>query len=517
MPYFIDNVDDPLITDGNPSFAGGMSLLQDPELLDKNQYADAVNLQLDRSGRIQTRRGCVSLGQPGTSNFQHLSYFEDGTNEHLITAVDGVIYDYQGSSWTSVPSYTPVAANMVEAAVLVNRIYLTDGSGNVHQWDGTTMTDLGTGGGNPPICKYLISHSGRVFGAGVTSGLSDEVRVSSVLDASASNWNAVSGSIRVGRGDQDPITGIASWHNYFVAVFTRSGSWVINADPTTASPSDWSIQTVNNRVGCVSHRSITAVGNDLFFLSDDGVRTLNRVSHETQIGVTNPISESIRPLIERINWSYAHKSSGVFRDNYYFLSVPLDSSTDPNYILAYHTLSGQWTGYWTGLDVSQFAISKMGGVEKLILGRSDGYVWESRGHIADNSTVDTDYQDAGADIPSELTSRAYTFGDPISGKQGFNWELEFYKSKSALRVDVITDDGAPIISFQGLSRNPGITMPTTLPATVPVTGTYQIARNMNQFGGFRRCQLKVSSPAGKMSLQRLKLTGFLNTLRTEKN
>lgn len=523
MPHFIDSLDDPLLTDGNPSFTGGLNLLQDPELLQPTQYADAKNLQLDLSGRIGTRRGCVSLGQPdGANSVRGLVYYDDGTTERLVASGNGGLHAYAGSSWASVSGYTPSSSEQTCFAILVNTLFATDNSGNIHSWAGSgsaAAVDPATTGA-PDKAKFLISHSGRLWAANTTKSsvaTEDAVVVSDPLDATgAGSWNAVSNSLRVGLGDSDPITGIAGWHKTFVAVFTRNGSWVINTG-ASATVSDWYIQPISTRVGCVSHRSIAAVGNDLFFLSDDGVRTMNRVQNETQVGITNPLSEPIRPLIERINWAYAHTATGEYRDNYYLLSVPLDSATEPDHILAYHTLTGQWTGYWTGLAVNEFAVSKMGGIEKLMMARSDGYVYEWRNHVNDLDVVDADYQDDGTDIDTSLSTRAYTFGDSLSHKQGFNWELEFYQSKSSVRVDVVPDDGSPLISYQGLSRKPGVTLPATLPLTIPTTGTYRVARSLTKFGDWRRAQIRMTTTAGKVVFQRLKLTGFQNTFQSERN
>jgi hypothetical protein len=72
--WFIDATDDPLLPDGVPSFDGGQFSNLRANLLQPNQSALLNNTDIDKLGKIRTRRGTVVVGpqpnpQPDTGVF----------------------------------------------------------------------------------------------------------------------------------------------------------------------------------------------------------------------------------------------------------------------------------------------------------------------------------------------------------------------------------------------------------------------------------------------------------------
>lgn len=103
MPFiFADDLDEPIVSDGFPSFDGGMVSAPAAKLLQANQYAYGENLTIDTEGRICTRRGCAS----------YFAQFSDQANPAFIwsvttsnaTALLAAVYGASGRRLYSMPN-----------------------------------------------------------------------------------------------------------------------------------------------------------------------------------------------------------------------------------------------------------------------------------------------------------------------------------------------------------------------------------------------------------------------------
>lgn len=176
MPlHYNDALDDTLTFDGQMSFVGGQVSNVRSSLIGETQYAEGINIDIDRFGSAVTRRGTkVEQGRiegvddpkwQNASNKWHLhgtiwnattgtvrglDYYDTTNTEELLACVDGKLWKTTGGAWSEVSGYTPNSDERVEMTQLVDRMFFTDGVNNVHSYDGSTITDEGTGSGNPP-------------------------------------------------------------------------------------------------------------------------------------------------------------------------------------------------------------------------------------------------------------------------------------------------------------------------------------------------------------------------------
>ena len=86
-----------------------------------------------------------------------------------------------------------------------------------------------------------------------------------------------------------------------------------------------STKLLTNEVGCVARQSISQVGNQVIFLSDNGVYSTQFFDEYNLRGTETPLSEPINETVKRINKAYWQNSVAVYFDNRYFLAVPLDT------------------------------------------------------------------------------------------------------------------------------------------------------------------------------------------------
>jgi hypothetical protein len=515
-PY-IDTDDDPLVFDGISSFSGGEDSQGDPLLIEPNASSELINCMLTRTGGTETRKGSLKLGLTiAAGKVQGLSELDTPLIEKLLAACNGGMYEFDGSIWTPALGYAPSTASVpVEIVQGINRLYLTDGIQNLHEWNGTTFTDLGTGSPAPPIVKYLIWHTSRMFGAGNILE-NDTIWVSDFLDAGSLAWDYSTRSFRVGGGEGDAITAIASWHGFKLLAFKNNSFYVVDADPQL-DVANWVIERVSDNIGCVSHRSVAMVGNDAYFLSRDGVRSVIRTTTDNQNEVSLPLSFPIQPIIDRINWTYADKSTAIPFDNKYMLCVPLDGATEPNAILVFDTRFQRWSGRWLGMNATCFLISKLGNIKRCLFGSTDGRVirWL---HDADD-TLDSTYQDDGVDIATSVKTRAFRFNEPIALKNGWNILMEFFKSRAKANAFAILDQGEdePIASnFDTEEIENQLPLPQLPFNLATIKNNSRRAFDLADHRSFLEIQFKITSNSKKLSLKSMAASAFVNTVEYER-
>jgi len=155
MPYVFANpqilpTGDSPSYDACPSFEGGQVSSVQPKLLQANQAALLQNMDISEFAVAQTRVGSTSLGGAAISagnKIQGLKWFFPPTLSLVIACVNGALQKWDGNSWTALAGYTPANISVsVEMAQGLNKLFITDGIGDLFSWDGGTWYDLGVNG-----------------------------------------------------------------------------------------------------------------------------------------------------------------------------------------------------------------------------------------------------------------------------------------------------------------------------------------------------------------------------------
>jgi len=542
MSYlYNDNLDDPLAMDACLTFTGGQVSNVRANLLAPEQYAEGVNVDIDRFGAVVTRRGTdTQLGTvPGPDEddwesiavnweshglywnnaagiIRGLAYYDKPGTEEMFAVADGILYKSTGSTWASVSGFTPTSTNNVDFAQLVDKLYMTQGTGNVFSYNGTTVTDEGSGATDPPTCKYLVTHTNRLFAAGLT--VPDSLACSDLLDGGT--WDATNDVIRIGGGDGDPIKGIQPWYDHLLLVFKERSIFAVNTDPTATSAANWIVNNIDRNIGCVSHRTITQVGSDVFFLAPDGIRTVKTILQGAQQAISEPISVGVQDVIDDINWTAAiDQASAIFFENHYLLSVPTGDSEVNNTLVVFNTITRSFVGKWTGWNAESFAISAFSGLTKLNAATSDGTVLTWLHYVQDSNEADSTYQDAGSDYISSVLTRGLTFGEPFNEVQPQHVEVELKPALSTtVELKPIFDsvtEGTRLNTSNIDTKISKVLLPQVLPFTLPVERAIINSYNMMMRGPCREVQFKVSSTSNKMHLRAIRGSAFVNTMVLE--
>ena len=462
----------------------------------------------------------------GVADLRYIKGSVDPVTAESISAgqISSITISEGGSGYIAVPTAT-IAAPTSGTTALGTAVLGYDGSvvsvtitneGTGYDADAppaVTFTAAPTGGTDavgtanvtqtPSKPKFIVTHTNRLFATSADTDVpADTLYCSQILDGDA--WDLAADNLRVGN-DRDPITALMPGQNFDLYVFKERSIYKVTADPTLKA-SLWSIKLVNNRTGCVADGTVQQVGADIMFLSRDGVRSLQTIQAGTETDVSLPISRNINDYIGRINQAAVDTCTAVYWRNRYLLSVPLDSATTPDTVLAYNLLAGAWCGHWSGWEARDFVISAFGGELKLQIGTQNGeaYTWDDT--VAESATTIADYKDGSSTYESYIHTRAYTFGETWGDKIGYSSQFNF----GNIHTDAITGD---IDYYKDLTSSASVLEASlSLPAS---TNLIRKGFNMVSKGRFNQLQFKVKADGGRLALHSVQSSAFAQPIRPE--
>lgn len=452
-----------------------------------------------------------------------LKYIDSSVANNSITAgkVSSIKITTQGSGYTSVPAITFSSGAAAATAVLayggrvVSATVGTPSSGYSATTPPTISFAAAPAGGVtaegrvnisqvPSQPKFITTHTNRIFCTSADTSIPpDTVYASDILDGES--WDLVGASVRVG-GDGDPITGIYSWYGNNLLIFKQRSIWVIETDPTVDA-SSWVIRLVNNRIGCVSHRSIQAVGADILFLAQDGVRSLSNIQSGTQTDVGLPLSAVIQDQIDSINRDALAACTSAYYRNRYFLAIPQGDSTTPNVVLVYNQLAKSWVGTWTGWAPRDWCITGFSGRIRLNFADNAGKFWTWDDYTSATNELTSQFKDDTNAYESYVSTRGYAYNDPLVDKQGHT-------------VQVFTENrptDAPLTAYLYYDKDVSGTW-TALDTAITVPAgdrRHRSTHNLISKGKYNVIQFRFGATAGKVTLVALATTAFADTIKPE--
>lgn len=591
VTHFNDALDDPLVFDGQGVILGQSSFLK-PVDVPQDQASTLLNVALETNATITTRRGFHRVESGEFASFTKIHAIHhianDSWGHSLVVFADGNVYLRGGNGMENVISgaydheVEPWECSLAEIA---GRLYFSCGTGSILQLvpsadhvedvhtvatddDGTTLAIGATGAiiksvrkidswevtgstANPGArvdLRALTAHTYRLFAATgvdgiVVSKILPELAPSGVVfDNTATQGSALfaaNDSFRVGIGDSDKIVALQPYKDFRLCVLKDHSIFIVNADPTQSDISNWSIHQVTDKVGCVAEKSAVNVGNDIVFLARDGIRTVSNLFQQEQIGTSTPLSSPIEDVIERINWSHAHKAVATHWKGQYILSVPIDEATEPNACIALNVNTGKFLGTWTGPRITGMAISEIPGERKKlicsnILSGGTCNLVEYRDFIDEDSAIDTDYMDRiesdeETPIPFRVVTRGMNFGEGLNPKNVDYVEVEFWMSNAYVNIRIIEDSGEEIVLSNGevvYSGSGSLTLQFDLPALLTERGV--VRKRLGVLGRVcaRDIQVVVESSTTEqilakgieedsqrfVSLRRIHVGGYVETL-----
>jgi len=478
----------------------------------------------------------VSMAQ-----FNNKVYIVDGENP--LSVWDGETIKRQGGKLRSITATTagsgytsatasvtgpdlggtyPTIAQVGLAGGAVTGITVSDGGDGYST--SPTVTIVGNGNGAtatarvsaPPVGLRILAVVGnRLIGVG--SGQNrNALYASDILDASV--WDDAN-SIVVGGDDGDEITSIVPFYSNRLVVFKKNKIFQVTIPPDMTSAADWLVEVLSTTVGCASERTALQVNSDIFFLANDGIRTVTRSVADDFTSVGLPISEIVKDVIAEINQPSIGVATAIFHDNRYLLAIPTGSSDTNDKILVYNTVLQAFEGTWTP-DVLQFVQTNFASLGKRLMAKGyTGAITQYNGYKPTSSLVAADYKDQGSDYASSIRTRDMNFGDPFSAKHGSHYEVIFDKSFSTdVDISVQRDtDNSPISSEPNLNiASAVLTLPFALPAVLPLSANRRLASDLRKYSKWRTLNISINCEAGQFAVRQITAAANPDTIEVQK-
>ena len=337
----------------------------------------------------------------------------------------------------------------------------------------------------------------------------DEIIASDILDQDT--YDQIQNQFKIASGSADYIVGLQPFAEDNLVVFARNSIHLVRG--VGADLGNSSVQEITREVGCVARKSIVQVGNQILFLSDNGVYGVNFDELYNLRGATTPLSEPINPIVSRINRSYAQNAVAVYHDNRYYVAIPLDDSTVNNTIIVYNFLNQGWESVDVISDsrwnITGFVRSGAGTTNRLHAINKDGGI-----HLIDETsgTSSNDWQDflclavgssaSYRDVESLLTTRQYTY-QTMDRKRFNSYELHVesasnIQSDADLSLEVENPDSTVDAgSIFGVYGN-----------YVPQSEDLSLRGRLGNKRGYG-AQLTVDPTFGRPKIRAIKITGAL--------
>jgi hypothetical protein len=460
MPRYkqMGRMDDPVLAEGDRGFRGIDSYLE-PTTLEGGLVEASQNMRLDgdlasvRKG-IEFKAGAVTLTySAGTEEVFASTLFSDPAtgNEYIACATKdkvilwndsnntGIYVDYTGSEVVA-------AADGASFCQSLEKLILFRGTGkDPLEWDGVFTDTNGDGtvdstfnlknNGSPtagriecPRTDFGVFFANRLI-VPQPSDSAYTIIMSDLLDTD--NFYAAESQFRINRGTADRLVGFTPYLENQLLVFFRNSIHLVNNVATTSAAA---VFEITRQRGCVARKSVAASGPQIYFLSDDGVFTLQQgldpakglgVAISKVSGEAVPLSRPIQDQFKEVNYAVADKACGIVFDNKYFLACPTGSSTDNNKIFVYDILNTAWTSidsFPAGFVIDDFVTVLHGSnPQKRRLFAVNDKGW----HLVDEATTDITGTIGSASttstaISAKLKTRSFTLGsiDVKSWKRG---------------------------------------------------------------------------------------------------
>ena len=336
---------------GDMAFVGMDAKTRDPAQMLTGWYQEGYNVRLENGG-MATRNGCVC-----PANFNYVQFGQ-------IYGV-GVYSDPNGQEWLALAVSNGVwfcgdgvSAQFLPMDTIINyTVEFSQAFQNFYMWRGPKMAPLMWKGdwavywqslpdpsqGSPPDTtrkpmpnavtaecfsnRMLVPHD------------RDGVAIS---DIGESYYQWAVNDFRVNFGEADTLVRVFPWVQATVICFKQHSIYQLGN--VTGDLSSIILQKLPGTLGLVALKAVTAVAGDIYFLDWGGVYTINQVFESSPQAAALPISDSIKPVIDAINWNAAAGIRAENRRERVYFAVPLKNATRNNALLVYNMMSTSWEG-----------------------------------------------------------------------------------------------------------------------------------------------------------------------------
>jgi len=317
---------------GAPGFKG-LNTQDSPVTQDPAFASIAENAVIDKYGRIAARKGLKKLTSSATPLGSSIGietifeYIDESGDKVVFSTGNNKVFTGTSTLTDITPSsYTPTANNWKIVSFNNHAYFFQRGHEPLIYTDESgsgvldNISDHSHSTGTAPQGNEACAAFGRLWVADVT-GNKHTLFFSDLLNGHA--WTGgSSGSLdltTVFPEGFDEIVAVREFNNFLVIFCKRS----ILLYSGASSPSSMTLSDVITGIGCIARDSVQAIGTDLIFLSESGLRSLGRVIQEKSNPIGN-VSKNVRDTMmvsvnsEALNIKSVYSSENSF----YLLFLP---------------------------------------------------------------------------------------------------------------------------------------------------------------------------------------------------
>jgi hypothetical protein len=422
------------------NFAGGTDYYAGIRTVADNASPLSTNCDFKGSGGVGNRLGYAQAGTVTSSRTQIW-----GMNEYHTSSLDYLIKFASngsniqlgygtGGSWTFDSSFSFTDQLNLDSVEANSLLYSFNGIDAMQEWNGATWTATTDG----KILKYGAYYNNRLWGVDPTALDTIWFSVTSTADFAS----AGSGSITIFPGSGAVVTAIHVFSDNLYAFLNGSIKGIFKIAPASTA-NTFTVTMITNTIGCVSHRSVTQVENDIYFASDDGIYTLGAVANYISPRTTNR-SLRMQPVFDSLSGSSKQRLVGKYFNFKYHLFYPLfggDNDSCLVYDIRYQAMQ-DWRNM-AAQDATTFTDSTR--TTRMYFGHpSTGEVYQMYSGITD----------AGTAITSLWSSKSFDEGYADTEKLYFDSTFIFTSVNGTLNLSVVFDDSTVSSSTTLTQQNP---------------------------------------------------------------
>lgn len=520
------------ITFKAPGFSGLNS--QDSSVALSNSFAtDATNCVIDTYGRVGSRKGWLPVSATSTDlsttpiktlveiqNDASSTYLSAGNNKLFtglatltqlnprnLTNTADVAYTITDDLWQAgVQQYgigltASIHALFVQAGhqPLIYHKLPAPTIGAPHGHEGSygfqLLADVGSLPAGHTVDTFkpntIIAAYGRVWVADIANDrqtvyFSDTNTPYNFLTGTAGYLN-----IAAVVPENQRITALAA-NNGFLIIFTQQYI-IVYANPSI--PASITLQDTINGTGCIARDTVAKTGNDVFFLSDRGVQSLQRIVLEKSMPLRD-VSKNVRDnLLSYVSQEVVKNIKAVYyeKDAFYLLNLPVSkvtycfdmrsqledgstrvtiwntiapfallAATDRNLYIGQPGYIGKYTGYLDNTSSYRFSYftnyvdMDKPGQDKILKKISLVLIGASNQPITAKWGFDysTNYQSAsrnlGASLPAEFGLAQYNINEYSVGVDIGNFTYQASGTGKVVQIGIETDISGSPLSIQKL-------------------------------------------------------------------
>lgn len=331
---------------------GGMNLRANDLSIADGEAEEILNLHATARGSWSSNNvGFINLntsplgsGNPVNALYDYVTL--TGTS-YLIASAGTTISTFEPSTGAATDLFTSLTSNQRMCFVTFKGLLIgCNGVDAPKKWDGSTaMTDLG---GWPPSIDGVtpgMPSMAEIFSNRLV--LSGDANYPSMIYLSelenAENFTPAigatsAGAIQVSPGDGEKITALKTLflpnsNEELLIIFKERSTYLLSGN----DPDTFTLQKISGEFGAVSHQGVIIVGNELMFLSPEGITSLSTATTQGNI-ITGFLSSAIQPQIASLNRSALGGSFAVHlrqrQEVWWF--VPNGSYTQNQTVLVYN-------------------------------------------------------------------------------------------------------------------------------------------------------------------------------------